>query len=95
MVAGKLKAYKITLTSVAEGTYRKFVEAAADPIDRGELGHAAVKRMRLVDECLDVIIPHERSPQTERWWGICPIFFASKKGGYASATLRLRPSLKF
>ena len=80
MVAGKLKAYKIKLTPVAEGTYRKFAESAAGPIQRGELGHAAVKRMRLIDECLDMLIPHAPFSTDRALVGALSNIFRVKKG---------------
>ncbi len=50
--------YSIELTSQAEAAYRQLVERARRPIERGEASNAHVKTLRMVDELLDKIIPH-------------------------------------
>ena len=76
----KFKAYRITLSSVAEATYRKFAEEASGPLSRDEAEHPAVKRLRIVDQCLDQIIPHDPCSRDRALAGNLSNIFRIKKG---------------
>ena len=77
---GTVKALKVELSSTAEKTYRQLVERARNHIERGELEHSHVKALRLVDECLDTIIPHDPFSKDRALTGSLANIFRVKKG---------------
>ena len=79
-MAQKFKAYRLTLSTIAEAAYIKIAKEAVGPLERGEVGHAAVKRLRIVDECLDTIIPHSPFATDRALVGNLSNIFRVKKG---------------
>lgn len=54
-----MKAYTVELTELAEESYRKIYNEARPHLERGENSHPGVKKLRIVDECIDTLIPHD------------------------------------
>lgn len=76
----KYRAYRIDLSLTAEKTYRDLFEKAKPHLDAGNTTHPIVKRLRLVDEYIDTIIPHEPFSKEKALSGILSTIFRVKKG---------------
>ena len=76
----KIKAFKVRLSNTAEDSYRQLVKQANPHIERGESEHPHVKALRLVDECLDKIIPHDPFSKDRALTGAFSNVFRVKKG---------------
>lgn len=50
--------YSVELTEIAEAAYKTYYNAAEPHVRKGDTSHPAVKQLRLIDECLDKLIPH-------------------------------------
>jgi hypothetical protein len=50
--------FSVELTEIAEAAYKTYYKAAEPHVRKGDTSHPAVKQLRLIDECLDTIIPH-------------------------------------
>ncbi len=74
------KAYSLKLSRTAEAAYSKIVKAAQPHIQAGASGHPAVKLLRIVDECLNKIIPHNPYSPDRALSGDLSNIFRVKKG---------------
>lgn len=74
------KAYTLSLSSSAEAAYRRIVLEAKPHLESGDTTHAKVKHLRLVDECLDKIIPHDPFSPKRALTGELSNIFRVKKG---------------
>lgn len=77
---GKFKAYNITLTPIAEQSYLTLHAEAAAPLEKGDDSHPAVKRLRLVDDCVDRLIPSDPFAKDRALVGSLSNIFRVKKG---------------
>jgi mRNA-degrading endonuclease RelE of RelBE toxin-antitoxin system len=71
---------KVELSSTAEEVYRRIYEDAAQKIANGETSHPKVKLLRIVDECLDQIIPQDPLNPKRALRGALSNLFRVKKG---------------
>lgn len=50
--------FKVELTATAEAAYRR-IYAEASPHLENDTSHPKVKLLRIIDECIDTLIPHD------------------------------------
>lgn len=74
------QAYSLSLSASAEAAYRRIVLEAKPHLESGNTTHAKVKLLRLVDECLDKIIPHDPFSRKRALSGDLSNIFRIKKG---------------
>lgn len=72
--------YSVLLASAAEAAYAKLHEEAEAAISRGNTSHPKVKLLRMVDECLDKLIPHEPLNPSRALAGVLANVYRMKKG---------------
>jgi mRNA-degrading endonuclease RelE of RelBE toxin-antitoxin system len=72
--------YTVELTDVAETVYRKIHEQAQRCLAAGDTANARVKRLRILDEVLDKIIPHAPFDPGRALAGSLSNIFRVKKG---------------
>lgn len=93
MGSGK-PAYTVELTPTAEAAYRRIHEEAQPHVAAGRTNHAKVKLLRLVDDCLDNLIPHEPLSSQRALSGKLSNIYRVKKGRlricYIASSQRLR-----
>jgi mRNA-degrading endonuclease RelE of RelBE toxin-antitoxin system len=71
---------KVELSSTAEVVYRQIYKDAAEKIESGDTSHPKVKLLRLVDDCLDNIIPQDPFNRNRALRGALSNIFRVKKG---------------
>ena len=74
------KAYRIDLSLTAEKTYIDLFEKAKPHLEAGNTTHPLVKRLRIVDECIDSIIPNQPFSKEKALSGVLSTIFRVKKG---------------
>jgi toxin YhaV len=72
--------YTIELSDVAEGVYARIFDDAQACLQRGDEGNSKVKQLRIVDEALDRIIPHDPFAPDRALAGSLSGIFRIKKG---------------
>lgn len=72
--------YSIQLTPEAEETYRDIARRARKPAAEGDHANTRVKMLRLVDELIDKIIPHDPFDTSRALSGDLKGIFRVKKG---------------
>ncbi|MDX2151916.1 MAG: type II toxin-antitoxin system YhaV family toxin [Bryobacteraceae bacterium] len=72
--------YKVALTQTAEEAYARIFEDAAPLIKSGNTTNAKVKLLRVVDECLEKIIPADPFDPSRALAGDLKNIFRVKKG---------------
>ena len=72
--------YEVQLSEIAEKTYERMFHAAKQCLDRGDVTNSHVKRLRMVDEVLDRIIPHDPLAPERRLSGPLSGIYRVKKG---------------
>jgi len=74
------KSYTVELTRTAEEVYTRIYEEAQDCLDAGDETNSKVKLFRIVEEVLDVIIPHDPFARDRALAGNLSNIFRIKKG---------------
>lgn len=72
--------YTIELSQTAEEVYLGFARDAERSRERGDSSSASMTRMRMVDEALDKIIPHDPLQPGRALSGVLSGFYRVKKG---------------
>jgi mRNA-degrading endonuclease RelE of RelBE toxin-antitoxin system len=72
--------YAIELSDVAEKMYARIYENAQACLERGDESNSKVKQLRIVDEVLDRIIPHDPFAPDRALAGSLSGIFRIKKG---------------
>ena len=71
---------KVELSATAEEVYRRIYREAAEKITAGDTSHPKVKLLRVVDDCLDNIIPQDPFNPKRALRGALTNMFRVKKG---------------
>lgn len=71
---------KVELSATAEEVYRRIFEEASEKLKAGDSSHPKVKLLRMVDDCLDNIIPHDPFNPQRSLRGALANLFRVKKG---------------
>jgi len=72
--------YEIQLSEIAEKTYERMFHAAQQCLERGDQMNFHVKQLRMVDEVLDRLIPHDPFAPERRLSGALSGIYRIKKG---------------
>jgi mRNA-degrading endonuclease RelE of RelBE toxin-antitoxin system len=72
--------YEVQLSEIAEKTYERMFHAAKKCLDRGDVTNSHVRQLRMVDEVLDRIIPHDPLAPERRLSGTLSGICRVKKG---------------
>jgi mRNA-degrading endonuclease RelE of RelBE toxin-antitoxin system len=72
--------YSLDLSEVAKQAYSRIWESARNQVDNGNQAGSHVKLLRLVDECLDTIIPHDPFNPKRALSGALSSVYRVKKG---------------
>lgn len=72
--------WEVHLTATAEAAYRQIAAQAQAAVERGELTSAHYKTLRMVDEVLDTIIPHDPLARKHALAGTLSNIFRCSKG---------------
>ena len=72
--------YEVELSEVAEKTYERMFRAAQQCLDRGDETNCHVKQLRMLDEVLDRLIPHDPFAPERRLSGALSGIYRVKKG---------------
>jgi mRNA-degrading endonuclease RelE of RelBE toxin-antitoxin system len=72
--------YRVVLLPNAEETYRRIYKDAQGPLSRNNATHPKVKLLRIIDECLNTIIPHDATSSRRALSGALAGFYRVKKG---------------
>jgi len=72
--------YSIELTQTAEETYRKIYEEAQACLEGGDVSNSKVTLLRMVDEAIDKIIPHDPFNRERALQGPLANIFKVSKG---------------
>jgi mRNA-degrading endonuclease RelE of RelBE toxin-antitoxin system len=72
--------YSVVLTPTAEKIYRKIHDDAQPCIENGDTSNAKVKLLRMVDDAIDNLIPHEPFNLDKALTGALSNTFRVKKG---------------
>lgn len=70
------------LTPSAEAVYMRICTEAEPHITKGNTSHPKVKLLRIIDECIDRLIPHEPFSADRRLAGALSHIYRVKKGRF-------------
>lgn len=72
--------YTVVLSGVAQEAYTRIFEEAQPALRSGNTSNAKVKLLRIVDECLDKLIPHDPLQRSRTLAGGLSSIYRVKKG---------------